>query len=57
MGFRSSWFLFLFNLAAAATVFTLVDGIAGISAATGLVLVSLGAGGGLPASRRKSSAA
>ncbi|MEV6348160.1 hypothetical protein [Actinoplanes sp. NPDC051851] len=47
------WFLFLFNLSAAAVVLVLVDGVTGISAAAGLGLVGLGAGGGLVARARK----
>ncbi|WP_306215401.1 hypothetical protein [Actinoplanes sp. RD1] len=48
------WFLFLFNLAAAVTVLLLLDGVTGISAAAGLGLVSLGAGGSLLLRRRRS---
>ena len=50
------WFLFLFNGGAATVCYFIMDGTQGIMAAAGLGLVSLGAAGGLIASRRKPAA-
>jgi len=47
------WFLFLFNGATAAAMYFTMDGIKGILGAAMMGLVSLGAAGGLVASRRK----
>jgi hypothetical protein len=47
------WFLFLFNGAVAAVCGLTMDGAQGITAAALMGLVSLGAAGGLVASRRK----
>lgn len=47
------WFLFLFNGGVAAVCYLTMDGAKGIMAAAGMGLVSLGAGGGLVARRRK----
>ncbi|MHA5049896.1 hypothetical protein [Streptomyces sp. SD15] len=51
------WFLFLFNGVVAAVCYLTMDGAKGIMAAVGMGLVSLGAGGGLLASRGKRPAA
>ncbi|MEU9284952.1 hypothetical protein AB0D57_09540 [Streptomyces sp. NPDC048275] len=51
------WFLFLFNGGVAAVCYLTMDGAKGIMAAVGMGLVSLGAAGGLLASRRKRPAA
>lgn len=47
------WFLFLFNGGAAVAMYLTMDGVKGILAAAAMGLVSLGAAGGLVASRRK----
>ncbi|MEW1777094.1 hypothetical protein [Streptomyces sp. NPDC086777] len=47
------WFLFLFNGATAAALYVAMDGVQGITGAAFMGLVSLGAGGGLLASRRR----
>ncbi|MET7481402.1 hypothetical protein ABZT17_44870 [Streptomyces sp. NPDC005648] len=49
------WFLFLFNVVAAAIVPFAVDGTQGITAAIGMGLVSIKAGIGLLWKRRKSA--
>ncbi|MFG2777705.1 hypothetical protein ACGFY7_07540 [Streptomyces prunicolor] len=46
------WFLFLFNGGVAALCYFSMDGVKGIATAAGMGLVSLGAAGGLLASRR-----
>ncbi|XUL93868.1 hypothetical protein ACQ86D_50675 [Streptomyces galilaeus] len=51
------WFLFLFNGVAAVVLYFALDGAKGVIGATCMGLVSLGAAGGLVASRRKQSAA
>ncbi|MFF4301199.1 hypothetical protein [Streptomyces sp. NPDC001601] len=47
------WFLFLFNGAAAVAMYVAMDGVKGVTGAAFMGLVSLGAAGGLLASRRK----
>ncbi|MGW1025273.1 hypothetical protein ACWD4J_16480 [Streptomyces sp. NPDC002577] len=47
------WFLFLFNGATAAAMYVTMDGVKGIIASAAMGLVSLGAAGGLIASRMK----
>jgi hypothetical protein len=46
------WFLFLFNGGTAAAMYFTMDGVKGIIAAAAMGLVSLGAAGGIVASRR-----
>ncbi|MER6953739.1 MULTISPECIES: hypothetical protein [unclassified Streptomyces] len=47
------WFLFLFNAGAAAAMYFTMDGVKGVIGAVCMGLVSLGAAGGLVASRRR----
>nr|WP_239158061.1 hypothetical protein [Streptomyces sp. SID13726] len=47
------WFLFLFNGAMAVTLYFALGGVEGVIAASAMGVVSLGAGGGLIAGRRK----